>query len=189
MHIKRKRPITHQVVVSDTHCGCRLGLCPPEVRLDDGGTYRHSRMQATVWAWWEEFWGEWVPHITKGEPYAVVVNGDPMDGNHHGSVTQISHNPVDQKHVALAAFRPVVDLCEGRFYMIRGTEAHGGESGNLEENLAEELGAISNEEGQHARWEMWFRLGQALVHYSHHIGTAGSMHYESTALMRELAEA
>jgi hypothetical protein len=28
-----------------------------------------------------------------------------------------------------------------------------------------------------------------LAHVSHHIGTAGSMHYESTALMRELTEA
>lgn len=189
MLIKKKRPITHQVVVSDLHCGCRVGLCPPVIELDDGGSYHHSKYQKIVWNWWEEFWGEWVPHICKGEPFSVVVNGDPMDGNHHGAVTQISHNPVDQKRVALQALKPIVEQCEGRFYMIRGTEAHGGESGNLEENLAEELHAIPNAEGQYARWELWYRLGEALVHLSHHIGTAGSMHYESTALMRELAEA
>ena len=38
------------VVVSDIHCGCRLGLCPKEgVALDDGGLYMPSRIQKKVW--------------------------------------------------------------------------------------------------------------------------------------------
>ena len=189
MLIKKKRIVKHQVVVSDLHCGCQMGLCPPQVSLDGGGIYISSKQQKIVWNWWEEFWGEWVPHICQGEPFSVVVNGDATDGVHHGASTQISHNLKDQRLIAKEVLDPVVELCEGRFYMLRGTPVHAGESGQDEETVAKELKAIPNDVGQHARYELWSRLGNALVHYTHHIGTAGSMHYESTALMRELTEA
>jgi hypothetical protein len=184
-------PINNLVVVSDTHCGCRLGLCPPEpIPLDDGGVYLHSNMQARVWEWWREFWDEWVPDVCRGEPFAIVVNGDALDGVHHRAVTQVSQNLADQARIARAVFEPLLDLCNGQLFWIRGTEAHVGPSAQEEERLAEALGAIPNEQGQHARQELYLRLGgKTLVHLAHHIGTTGSMHYESTALMRELAEA
>ncbi|GAF68288.1 unnamed protein product, partial [marine sediment metagenome] len=74
------------IVVSDLHCGCRLGLCHPKgVYLDDGGTYLPSKIQKKVWKWWREFWDEWVPTITRGEPWDLVVNGDALDGVHHNN--------------------------------------------------------------------------------------------------------
>lgn len=188
---KQKKSINNLIVVSDLHCGCRLGLCPPEpVPLDEGGSYYPSKLQNVVWGWWEEFWHKWVPTVTEGEPFAVVCNGDAIDGVHHGSVTQISHNLEDQCELAYKVLKPVVDACEGRYYHIRGTEAHVGKSGQEEERLAKRLGAIPNEMGQRARWELWLQVGlSGLVHISHHIGTAGSLAYESSALMRELSEA
>jgi hypothetical protein len=181
--------VNNLVVVSDLHCGCRMGLCPKRVSLDDGGDYVPSKLQRKLLRWWEEFWGEWVPSVTKGEPFAVVCNGDAIDGVHHGSVTQISHNLADQAEIAYQLLAPVVKRCEGRYYHIRGTEAHVGKSGQEEERLAMRLGAVPNDEGQYARWELWCRVGTGLVHLSHHVGTAGSMAYESSALMRELSEA
>ena len=167
-----------------------MGLCPPgPVNLDEGVAYGPSRVQQQVWEWWQAFWGEWVPTVTKGEPFAVAVNGDAIDGVHHNAVTQISHNLADQSVIAEACLRPIVEACEGRFYMVRGTESHVGKSGQEEERLARSLGAIPNEVGQHARYEMWVRLGRSLCHLAHHIGTTGSMHYESTAITKELTEA
>ena len=83
----------------------------------------------------------------------------------------------------------MVERCEGRYSHVRGTEAHVGQSGAEEERLAQRLGAIPNEQGQHARWELWKRLGGALIHFSHHIGTTGSSAYESTAVYKEMVEA
>lgn len=181
------------VVISDTHCGCRMGLCPSNgVQLDDGGTYMPSKAQLFLAEKWSEFWGDWVPEVTRGEPFSVVMNGDAIDGVHHGSCTQVSQNLADQSDIAYTLLAPVVDSCEGRYYHIRGTEAHVGQSGQEEERLARRLGAVPNEEGQHARWELWARIGngnrEALVHLSHHIGTAGSTAYESSALNKELSE-
>ena len=91
--------IKNVVVISDTHCGCQLGLCPPVVNLDNGGTYVQSSLQKKLWEMWNEFWDVWIPMVTKGEPYIIVHNGDAIDGVHHNSVTQITHNKIGRAHV------------------------------------------------------------------------------------------
>jgi hypothetical protein len=186
---KKKQKINNLIVVSDLHCGCQFGLCPDQVTIDGGGVYRFSPLQEDIYHRWNEFWYEWVPQVTKGEPFAVVCNGDAIDGSHHGSTTQISHNLTDQGKIAYSLLRPVVTACEGRYYHIRGTEAHVGQSGQEEERLAMELGAIPDSEGRYARWEMWIEVGNGLVHLSHHIGTAGSLAYETSAVHKELEQA
>ena len=185
----KREPVNNVIVVSDLHCGCRLGLCPDTpVDLDEGGKYQCSKLQAQVWAWWSEFWDNWVPEVTRREPYTVVVNGDAMDGVHHNTVTQISQNTADQAKIAYSILKPIVDGCEGRYYHIRGTEAHVGSSGQEEEKLAERLGAIPDPVGHHARWELWLRVGRGLVHFTHHIGVAGSMAYETSAIQKEIEQ-
>jgi hypothetical protein len=186
----RRRPseIKNIVVVSDTHIGDALGLCHPDgADLDDGGTYQPSAVQKKLYAVWDEFWGDWVPKVTHDEPFIVVHNGDAIDGVHHGSTNQWSHNLADQSEHAYKLLKPVVDSCEGRYYHIRGTEAHVGKSGTEEERLAKRLGAIPNETGQHARYELWLRLKGKLCHFLHHIGTTGSAQHEASAINAELA--
>ena len=187
---KGHKQINNIVVVSDTHCGCRLGLCPPDgVNLDDGGTYMPSRFQRKTWEMWEEFWGEFVPEATRGEPFGVVFNGDAIDGVHHNSTTQISHNLEDQSEIAYSILKPVVEACEGRYWHIRGTEAHVGKSAVEEERLARKLGAIRNDENQAARYELWKVMGNKnLVHFLHHVGTTSSQAYEATAVHKEMVE-
>jgi hypothetical protein len=183
------------VVISDTHSGCRLGLYPwaARIRVDDGGFYVPSEFQQQVWQFWREFWDTWVPEATNGEPFDLVHNGDAIDGVHHNSTTQISHNTKDQKKIAVAAIKPEVDRClkmGGTYYHIRGTEAHVGKSGVYEEELAEELGAKPNAQGQHARYDLWKRVGGSdgpLVHLLHHIGTTSSSARETSAVNAELA--
>lgn len=180
--------IRNVVVVSDTHVGCKVALCPDAAPLDDGGSYVPSALQRTIKSHWDEFWGEWVPEATHGEPFAVVHNGDCIDGVHHGSTTQWSHNLEDQGSAAVALLKPIVEACEGRYYHIRGTEAHVGKSGVEEERVAKSLGAKPNAEGQHARYELWLKVGEGLVHLLHHVGTTGSAAYEATAVHKELTE-
>ena len=178
------------VVFSDTHCGCRLGLCPPEkMPLDDGGFYLASPFQLKMWALWREFWDEWVPRTTRGEPYDVVHNGDVIDGVHHNSTTQVSQNIQDQLTIAVCALQPIVAACHasgGTYYHIRGTAAHVGPSSIHEEMLAQRLGAHPNAEGQHARYDLWKRVGGALVHLLHHVGTTSSSAHEASAVNAEL---
>ena len=187
-----KTTIRSIVVISDTHFGCQLSLCPPEVSLDGGGTYHPSALQKKLWQMWTEFWDKWIPGATRGEDYVVIHNGDVLDGVHHNSSTQISHNLADQKKIAVDVLLPMISRskCKG-YYQIRGTEAHVGISGQEEETIAKELEAVKDEIGNHARWELWLEFGahKSLVHFTHHVGTTSSAAYESTAVYKELIEA
>jgi hypothetical protein len=179
------------IVVSDTHSGCRVGLHPDyPMRVDGGGQYSPSAFQQGLWRWWREFWDVWVPEVTKGETFDLVHNGDAIDGVHHRSTTQISQNIEDQVRIAEACLAPAVEQCTtsgGTYFHIRGTEAHVGQSGEYEERLARSLGAAPNGEGQHARFDLWKRVGdKCLVHLLHHIGTTGSAAHEASAVNAEL---
>jgi hypothetical protein len=188
-----KSKVAQDIVISDTHCGDRLALVPRKgVPLDDGGMYLPSRMQLQLCDMWDEF-GRWVKHVTRGEPFNLIHNGDAVDGVHHGSVHQFSHNLGDQVRCAVDVLGPLVALSResgGTYYHVRGTEAHIGKSGQTEEAVAKALGSRPNEEGQHARWELWRRFPHGgLAHYLHHIGTTGSAAYEATAVHKEMVEA
>jgi hypothetical protein len=178
------------VLISDTHSGCSLAVCPRDgVKLDGGGIYKPSKVVGTLWDWWEEFWYEWIPVALRGEPFRVIHNGDALDGRHHGTTSQISQNLADQQRHAVALLKPIVELCEGHYYHIRGTEAHVGSSGEQEELLAQTLGAIPDREGLHSRHELYAYVGDALCHFTHHIGSTGTSAYESTAVYKEMVEA
>lgn len=183
-----KPVVTAYVIIADTHCGCQLGLCPRDgVRLDEGGTYMPNIIQIGITQWWDEFWGEHVPEMVNKLPYGIIINGDITDGVHHKATHQISHNLADQKKIAETMLAPLVEKCEGRLYIIRGTEAHTGPSGENEETIAKSLGAVPNKYGQYARYELWKTVGhRGLIHITHHIGSTSSQAYESTAVNSEL---
>ena len=182
-------PVNQAIFISDLHAGCQFGLCPPKVNLDGGGSYTQSALQAKIWLWWLDFRKVWVPTVTKGEPYILVVNGDTTDGRHHGAVTLVSNNLADQQNIAyeiLAPWRDDPMLKE--LILIRGTECHVGPAAENEERLAQRLGAMQDDLGRSSRFEAWLDLDGCLVQVLHHIGATGSMSYETTALMKEYAE-
>ena len=180
--------INNVVVISDLHCGCQVGLCPPEgMKLDGGNTVQPNATQLAIWEAWTGFWDEWVPSVTRGEPFAVVVNGDAIDGSHHRSTHQISHNIEDQVKLAEKVLAPVRDRCAA-MYAIRGTEAHVGQSSRDEEELFRSLGAEQDQLGNFTRYDLWLTVGACHCHFAHHIGTTGSMAYETSAVMKELTE-
>jgi hypothetical protein len=169
-----------------------MGLCPPDsMPLDGGGTYQASDFQRHMWTLWREFWDVWVPDVTKGESFDLVHNGDAIDGVHHRSTTQISHNLEDQQRIAEACMTPVIKQCKdsgGVYYHIRGTEAHVGQTGEYEERLARTLGAKPNDHQQYARFDLWKRVGDSkgpLVHLLHHVGTTSSAAHEASAVNAE----
>jgi hypothetical protein len=181
--------IKNIIVISDQQIGCRLALCPPEIKLDEGGKYIASPVQQKIWKYWNFFWDEWVPKVTKGENYVVVNNGDALENRHHNATTMIP-NLADQKKLAEAILKPITNnpKCV-KYYHIRGTEAHAGQAGEDEEVLAKTLGAEPDEFGNYSRWELWLRIGKSLINFSHHIGASASSNYESTAVLKELVEA
>jgi hypothetical protein len=192
---KKPKPtgrVNNLVVISDLHSGCATSLvCPDGVELDDGGCYRPSIFQQKIWEWWAEFW-QWVDEKTHGEEFDLVINGDMIQGKPHGSIHQVSDNEDVQKRIVLDVLEQPKKLAR-KTYCVRGTEAHGGKSLENEETVARELGATPDEHGRFSRYTLWKLIGRTpegiLVNCMHHIGTTGSLHYETTAILKELAEA
>jgi hypothetical protein len=188
------------VVVADLHCGSRLGLLPPKgVLIDKGNLVKPSPFQLWMWSKWLEFWGAFVPEATAGEPFDVVVNGDAIDGRHHGQDSLITNDLSEQVDIAVACLKaafaiPHVALNLRRLYFVDGTECHCGLANETTKFLAERFPVAIDRGGNSVRRELWLEIGQkgrhnALVHFLHHIGTTSSAAYETTAVHRELVEA
>lgn len=179
--------IRQAVVVSDLHCGCQLGLFPGTssgFRLDGGGQYLPSDLQRRVWDYWLEFWRDWVPSVTEGEPWALVVNGDAVEGVHHKATSQVTHNMAGQSRIAEECLRVPASMASA-VYMVRGTEAHVGQSAEHEEQLGRALGVTPTRDGLYSRWQLVLQLGPYVVDFQHHIASVNSNAYETTALQKE----
>lgn len=185
--------IKNVVVFSDIHAGCQMALCPiGGVTLQEAGKYSPSPAQKRMWKTWDFFWEKWIPEVTQKEPFAVVFNGDAIDGVHHNSVTQISHNLVDQRNIAKEILEPIVDRCAKDkkgvpyFYMIGGTEVHDGKSQMEAETLGQILNAMPDQYGRYCRNELFLEVGGVLCHFMHHIGSTSSAQHEASAINAEL---
>ena len=178
-------------IVSDLHCGSTLGLCPPEgIQLDDGGWYQPSTPQKELWGCWEEYWQAVKSALQPGDRLFVVVNGDAVDGDHHGTAQIVSRNMAATQHaIALATLQPAIDLNPKRFVVIRGTEAHVGGSGAHEEALARALPVqtIGNDKtGAHSHWH-WQAVSEGvLMDFAHH-GSVGKLPHTRSNPAKALA--
>jgi hypothetical protein len=184
-NVSKSKVAKNIVVISDLHVGCQLGLCHPDgARLDNGGTYVPSDLQLKVWDVWTDYW-KWVFNIIKDEPFDIVINGDLLDGSHHNSTHQWSHNLEDQAHHAYQLLKPYREKAD-QMWIIRGTPVHSGESGVDEERLAKRLACNQSKAGQYARNELWHDIDGDLIHFAHHIGTTSSSAHEVSAVNAEL---
>lgn len=161
-------------VTSDWHTNSTIGLCPPAVNLDDGGTYRASKAQRWLWRNWLDFWQHVA--IRKEETAATVIaitNGDAADGDHHDTPQLITRNPETQLRIAVAVAQPMLDVADYH-YMMRGTEAHNGKNNWMEEAIARDIGAVESPYDTASHWHLYAKFGGVTFDVMHH-PESGSM--------------
>ena len=177
------------ICISDLHIGCQLALSPPSSKLDSGLIVKHNHVQSVIYAWWKELRDVWCPEVIGDRPFSLLINGDSLEGVHHGATTLISNSKSDQQHLAVKILQPFLKkLKPSKFFFVRGTPAHSGENGCDEELLGRTLGSLKDRNGRYTRQELWSYVGDRLVHATHTIGTSSIQSGESTALCREWNE-
>lgn len=126
--------------VSDIHAGSALALCPEEINLDDGGKYLPSKAQSWYWQNWSDYWIQAAAKrdALDAELY-VILNGDLVDGQVKHSTQILSGNPNAQAAVFNAAVAIPRALKPDHLVVVRGTEAHVGNSASAEERIADGL--------------------------------------------------
>jgi hypothetical protein len=164
---------TKTLVLGDTHCNNTFGLCAPRVPLDDGGSYRPSPFQRALWTAWLDM-AATVKEASIGCELVVVLNGDivEMDAKKRSTQT-ITRNRSTINRLTIDALEPILQLAT-RIYVVRGTEAHVGNSGEAEETLAADIGAVKDDEtGMSSHWQLKRIFGGARFDIAHHASMGG----------------
>lgn len=180
-------------ITSDLHAGSTVALCPPEIGLDDGGAYKASRAQRWMWECWLDFWSQVAAMRSEKDALLYALfNGDLVDGNHHGTTQILSGNPNAQAAVVNECIRVALDQKPDKVWLIRGTDAHVGQSACAEERIADGLRRdkrpIVSEEstGSASHWH-----ARALIHgkrfdFAHH-GRVGTRPWTKPNVVLNLA--
>ena len=154
-------------IVGDIHSNSTVAVCPPRVQLDDGGEYVASQPQRWIWRQWLLFWGEVFERRAALDcPIYIILNGELADDNYHPTTQLITRNPADQMALARRVLEPVTArLGDGdRLFVLRGTEAHSGPSGAMDEALAVDLGATGQDtDGPASWWQLRAEIGDGGV--------------------------
>lgn len=114
------------VAVGDLHVGSTTAICPPQVRLDDGGQYQASVVQSWYWRCWQRLWDQIAAMKKKlGARLIVISGGDEIEGDHHQTTQVWFVNEADQERALSETYERPMALADGWIF-IRGTVAHDG---------------------------------------------------------------
>lgn len=174
--------------LSDIHAGGSTALCPPKVLLDDGGSYTASKGQSWLW---EQF-GDMCERTRQkvAELHAdlfLILNGDLVDGYHHGTTELLSANPNAQAAVVNACMQKLLALNPKHILVARGTEAHVGKSASAEERIADGLRRdgwpviVDPDTGTSSWWHFRGDIQGVYVDVTHHGRTGQREHTRGSA--------
>lgn len=164
------------VGISDTHVGSEVALMPRNYETRAGNKVHPNQLQAWIEGRWALMVKEVFKRVGKDE-FILVVNGDIIEGNHHGGRQLSLSDLADQIDAAKQLFKPLVERAT-RVYLTAGTECHTRE---IETDLANAFGAErTSETGRKVpnRWDL--RMGGGLVAVRHHFPSTTRSHLEAS---------
>lgn len=176
------------ILVSDLHINSTLGLCPPEgIDLDDGGRYLPSLAQQWLYECWQQMLLRVRERWRPGDRIFGIVNGDGPDLNPR-TTQLITLNPSSIIAATVSILKPLRELCTDGFWIVRGTEAHSGGSGSLEETIARILQATKYpaDSERSSCWLLRIRLSGVSIDVTHH-GPFGRLPWTSISALGRVA--
>jgi hypothetical protein len=188
--MRKRNGIRLAFVLSDTHCGSTLGLMPPDHKTVDGNIIRQNAAQEWLWKCWILATEKWLPEIAADDRYVLIVNGDAVEGLHHGVREVISANLDDHVSAAEIALKPLTKRASKTFISL-GTECH--TRGN-ENNIAKAIGATPDPNTKRGAWDkIYLTMAGVPCCFQHHISTTSRWHLRagrlSIAMVNEQATA
>lgn len=172
------------VVVSDLHVGSTVAVMPAEYETHEGQFVRPNPLQRWFLDCWGAFYGD-ASRYMDGDPFVFVVNGDAIDGDHHGTKQVWTKSMGDQRMAAVKLLRPWADIAHS-LYVVEGTECH---THNQEHLLAHELGAVRNITKNQSAWErLDITIAGCPVAVRHHYPTTSRKHLQASQSSIQMAD-
>jgi hypothetical protein len=173
---------------ADHHLGSTVALCPPRVRLDDGGVYEASDVQKWLYECWLDYWDQ-VDEARRRHKakFAAYLGGDAFEGDHHRTMQIISRNPEAASYISDEVFGQIKQRKPIRTWVIRGTAAHVGGQGYSEEALARSLRASRDPDtGTWSSYERRFSIHGVEFQGKHH-GRMGRLPWTRLGILSRVA--
>jgi len=156
-------------VIADLHSGATAGLTPPEF---DNRKDKFKPMR-------QRFWKEYCKSIDSlGKIDILIVNGDAIDGPSNTKEAGIGLLHADrniQVDMAVASIRRVK---ANQIYMTRGTQFHVGDREDLEDMIADKVGA------RDIASRIWVDINGVIFDCKHKIGSSSIPHGSFTPLAK-----
>jgi hypothetical protein len=145
-----------------------VALCKPSIILDDGQEVKISKAQHWFW----DNYLDLLERVDRIKPDILLINGDALEGDAKDRSYQIiTRNPASIVRIGAETLEPLVQKVPA-VYFVRGTGAHGGKSGFLEEDLAHDLGAVKIGNNQ-SHWSLNIIVDGVRISSSHHTNMGG----------------
>jgi hypothetical protein len=111
--------------VGDTHCGSRVGLCPPQFQDRDGRWQTLSIAQTFLWEHWEYCWETIKGLSRKAKEKYLVINSDIFESTHHAQEQLITNDKSEQLDIGIESFGIVSNKYKPHYtFGTRGTFVH-----------------------------------------------------------------
>jgi hypothetical protein len=166
------------ITVSDLHVGSTVAIAPHDaLSTSDGHRLRLTLLQEWLLQAWRTVWRR-AAQLTAGR-YALVVNGDAIDGVHHRTTQLWTRDIALQLRAAIDLLQPHAARAEA-VYVVEGTECHDLDTPSP---LAEALGAVSAETDRvagHRRLRLTVRGRRA--DWIHHVGSTSREYLKPNAV-------
>jgi hypothetical protein len=175
------------VAFGDLHCGSVSGLLKPGFVTHEENEIKLNPFQEWLWSSWLDC-QDWLKTIVGKDPWACVVNGDLIDGNHHR--TREIWSPDESDHAG-AAVEVLEDFLEdaAEVYLTEGTNVH---VNNIEHAIARSLSnkgiAVKMPKGKQAWPELRLEVSGTLCEVDHHMPTTMRSYLEAGPLSITLGD-
>jgi len=185
-----KQRITIVAPFADPHPNSCVGLLPPDgVYTEGGNLVLPSRAQLWLWEKWGLYWEEIATLKKKLKAKVVAISvGDGADDNLHSKAGLISVVNDIIVRIGTDVLVPVREVAD-EIHSISGTPAHVGEYGVIEEQIAQNVGAVKGKDGRHTAYRKYIRA-QGVVFDCQHVPISNSsrQHTRGAGAMRTANE-
>ena len=163
------------IITSDHHINSTVGLAPPRINLDDGGTFIASPAQRWLWEGWLRFI-EWADRLTEGYRTNTALVGDVGDLDTKRKSNQIiTPNKATVLSMIGVVLEPLI-LISDTLRVTRGTPAHVGKSAWLEEEVASDYDiTVPAAKGIYAHNQVRMNASGVRIDIAHH-ASMGSLY-------------
>lgn len=135
-------------IISDLHVGSDEAILQPDFLTEKAQPIGRTPISSWLYDCWLDA-HVWLNALLPAKEYALIVNGDCIEGNHHRTNEIWSPDPRNHVKAAKELLKPVADRA-GKVYMVKGTDCHVGGSEN---SIGDYLGAQINPEHGQPNWQ------------------------------------